>query len=94
MIPECLISLWAFCNLAGALVALVFILTTVYDFFKNVFVFFLAEPLGLTVKFTQLGRWAGNRVLISVTLFVLMPFRCLTVVTGATDGIGIVYFCD
>ncbi|OQV20220.1 Very-long-chain 3-oxoacyl-CoA reductase-B [Hypsibius exemplaris] len=43
---------------AGTLIVLCFILTSLYFFAKNVFVFYLAEPLGLTVDFKNLGKWA------------------------------------
>jgi hypothetical protein len=48
---------WLFA-FVGTLIISAVVLKTIYFFGKNVFVFFLAERLGLTVNFRDLGEWA------------------------------------
>ena len=85
-------SLFAF---LGSVVLVIFLLVTCYFTLKNVFVFFLAEPLGMTIPFKDYGEWAGN--CLAILYMKLEPansFLPFTVVTGATDGIGKGYAFD
>ena len=41
-------------------IAVLLVFETIYFVGKNFFVFTLAESLGLTQRFSELGDWAGN----------------------------------
>ncbi|OQV14681.1 Very-long-chain 3-oxoacyl-CoA reductase [Hypsibius exemplaris] len=55
LMPKCP---YTFLVNVGTFVAALFFVKALYFFAKNFFVFFLAEPLGLTTNFRKLGEWA------------------------------------
>lgn len=79
-------------EILGFVTALVLILKSVYNLSHFVYVNFLGRLLGHGLNISKCGPWAGNLNIAKKSKFIIMFIHflkmTLSVVTGATDGIG------
>lgn len=45
--------------IVGVFIVLRYLLTNIWDLIENIYAFYISEGLGRTVKYKELGEWAG-----------------------------------